>query len=60
MPAVIWAKEASKITLSLASVNPKAESVKMNFGTNVIAGQLKRFYLLRIIQPQFSNVHYLI
>ena len=43
MSAVVWAGEASTITLMLASVNPLAESVKMNFGTNVIAGQLKGF-----------------
>ena len=42
MAAVVWAKETSAIKLMLASVNPKAESVKMNFGTNVIAGKLER------------------
>ena len=44
LAAVVWAGEASTIDLKLASVNPAAESVVMNFGTNVIAGSLTRFY----------------
>ena len=46
---MVWAGEASTINLKLASVNPAAESVIMNFGTNVIAGSLTRFFILTIV-----------
>jgi hypothetical protein len=48
VPAVVWDGEANTITLKLSSVNPSAESIKMNFGTNVLKGELKRFSVIII------------
>ena len=40
LTTVIWAGEETTISLSLASVNPAATDIEINFGTNIVPGNL--------------------